>query len=316
VIAFLTLCYVGLLFLLVKLGVIRWTLGWKISPLLWMLVLLIVLFIPMQWGAPSGSVTLYQYTIEIIPNVSGQVIEVPVTALEPVARGDTLFVIDPVPFEANVRDLEARLLLANTRLRDSRALASRGAAAEARVDKTTADVDSLEAQLVRARFDLEQTTVRAPADGTVVALTLRPGQRVANIPLRSWMAFSIETQIPLVVIPQYLSRHVRQGQEVEVTLKSAPGRTLRATVSGMLPSNAQGQISPNGLLPRLDPNPPPEPFGVRLAFEPGQLEQLDAGPPGGSIGVAAIYTESSQATHLIRRVMIRMQAWLNYVLPF
>ena len=90
VIVFLTLCYVGLLYLLVKVGVIRWTLWWKISPLVWMLLLLVALFIPMQWGAPSGPLTIYQYTIEIIPNVSGEVTEVPVRPLQRVKEGDPL----------------------------------------------------------------------------------------------------------------------------------------------------------------------------------------------------------------------------------
>ena len=36
---------------------------------------------------------------------------------------------------------------------------------------------------------------------------------------------------------------------------------------------------------------------------------------GGAKGFAAIYTESMQTTHVIRKVMIRMDAWTNYVLP-
>ena len=55
-IVFLTLCYCALLALLLKLGIVKWTLWWKISPLVWMLLLFIVLFIPMQWGAPAGPV--------------------------------------------------------------------------------------------------------------------------------------------------------------------------------------------------------------------------------------------------------------------
>lgn len=314
-IVFLTLCYVGLLFLLVKLGVIRWTTWWKTSPLVWVVLLLVVLFIPMQWGAPSGALTLYQYTIEIIPNVSGQVVEVPVRPLQRVEKGEPLFLIDPVPFEAAVEDLEARLVLARTRLSDARALASRGATAEARVDKHLADVDSLEAQLVRARFDLEQTVVRAPRDGTVVALTLEPGQRVANLPLRSWLAFTVDTQIPIAVIPQYVSRHVAVGQEVEIALASAPGRTLRGEVAGLVPSNSAGQIAPSGVLPQLDASARSEPFGVKIAIHPDDLASLGRPIPGGAIGTAAIYTQSSPVTHVIRRVMIRMQTWLNFVLP-
>jgi len=208
------------------------------------------------------------------------------------------------------------LRISRTRLADAEALASRGATPEARIDRYRSDVDSLEAKLVNARYELEQTIVRAPADGTVVALTLRPGQRVANLPIRSWVAFTVDTQIPIVALPQYVSRHVRVGQAVEVALKALPGRTLRATVSGIVPSTAQGQVSPSGLLPTLDPSPAPEPIPVQLDFHPDDLEAIQPNLVGGTIGTAAIYTSSSSPTHVIRRVMIRMQGWLNFVVPF
>jgi hypothetical protein len=38
--------------------------------------------------------------------------------------------------------------------------------------------------------------------------------------------------------------------------------------------------------------------------------------PAGATGEAAIYTQSASPTHIIRRVMIRMTAYLNYFLPF
>ncbi len=36
---------------------------------------------------------------------------------------------------------------------------------------------------------------------------------------------------------------------------------------------------------------------------------------GGASGSAAIYTDSMQPTHVIRQVMIRMDAWMNYIIP-
>ena len=72
-IVFLTLLYVGVLFLAVKIGLIKLNSFWKISPVLWMVLLFFVLFVPMQWGAPAGAVNNYQSVIEIIPNVSGEV---------------------------------------------------------------------------------------------------------------------------------------------------------------------------------------------------------------------------------------------------
>jgi len=111
-IVFLTLCYVAVLAILVKLGIVKLTLWWKLSPLVWMLLLLIVLFLPMQWGAPAGDLLVLNYVVEIIPNVSGEVTEVPVEPLVPVTKGDVLFQIDRRPFQAEVDRLEAALAAA------------------------------------------------------------------------------------------------------------------------------------------------------------------------------------------------------------
>ncbi|RXJ76248.1 efflux transporter periplasmic adaptor subunit, partial [Arcobacter sp. F2176] len=47
--------YLALLFILVKLRVVPFNLFWKVSPALVLLLLLIGLFVPMNWGAPQGS---------------------------------------------------------------------------------------------------------------------------------------------------------------------------------------------------------------------------------------------------------------------
>ena len=38
--------------------------------------------------------------------------------------------------------------------------------------------------------------------------------------------------------------------------------------------------------------------------------------PGGSVSTAAIYTESVKVTHIIRKAMLRMDAWLDYLFPY
>ena len=83
-IVFLTLIYVAVLFLAVKLKIIRLNAFWKISPAIWMVLLFLVLFVPMQWGAPAGDVQVFCHVVEIIPNVSGEVAAVPVHSLAPV----------------------------------------------------------------------------------------------------------------------------------------------------------------------------------------------------------------------------------------
>jgi multidrug resistance efflux pump len=163
-IIFLTLLYLGVLAVLVKIKLVPLNTFWKLSPVLWMLLLLlVVLFIPMQWGAPAGSVATYQNVVEIIPNVSGEVVEVPVRALQPLEQGDVLFRIDPKPFEDKIADIEASLNLARVNLKRAKELFAKKVGPEADVDRFAAEVDTNAARLAQAQWELEQTVVRAPS---------------------------------------------------------------------------------------------------------------------------------------------------------
>ena len=77
-IALMTL-YLALLFTLVWLGIIRFNTFWKMSPLIVLLLLTIGLFIPMGWGAPQGAALVVRNAVAIVPNVAGEVLDVPVT---------------------------------------------------------------------------------------------------------------------------------------------------------------------------------------------------------------------------------------------
>src|SRR5882757_3382221 len=101
--------YLVILFLLVKLKIVRFNLFWKLSPVIVLLLLLIGLFIPMGWGAPQGSVLVVRNSVQIIPEVAGEVLDVPVEPNTPLKASDVLFRIDPTPYEATVKALEAQL---------------------------------------------------------------------------------------------------------------------------------------------------------------------------------------------------------------
>jgi multidrug resistance efflux pump len=80
--------YLVILFLLVTLKIVRFNLFWKISPFIVFMLLLIGLFIPMGWGAPQGSTVVVRNSVAIVPDVAGEVIDVPVTANVPLKTGD------------------------------------------------------------------------------------------------------------------------------------------------------------------------------------------------------------------------------------
>ena len=313
-IVFLTLIYVALLAILVKIGLIKLNAFWKISPALWMVGLFLVLFVPMQWGAPSGTVHNYRSVMEIIPNVTGEVLSVEARPLQELSEGDPIFTIDPVQYQAAVNRLEGQLALSEANLARAEDLMQRNVGRQLDIDIYQSEVRNLSAQLEDARWQLEQTVVRAPSRGTVVALTLRPGQRVANLPLRSWVAFATNDNQLVVGIPQSRFRYVEPGQEVEVVLRMYPGRVLTGTVDRVADVNPSAQLVPSGLLPNApSPADPVLPFGVAITLEDPDIDLSKIG--GGAAGTAAIYTDSVAATHVIRRIMIRMEAWMNYVKP-
>ena len=74
------------------------------------IIVLTILILFMNIVAPSsGDVRAMNYVIPIVPRVTGQVTEVPIEPNRPIKKGDVLFKIDPVPFEAAVKAAEATL---------------------------------------------------------------------------------------------------------------------------------------------------------------------------------------------------------------
>jgi hypothetical protein len=70
--------YLVLLFAIVRLGIVSLNLFWKSSPFIVLLLLNLLLFIPMGWGAPQGPALVARNAVSIVPSVAGEVIDVPV----------------------------------------------------------------------------------------------------------------------------------------------------------------------------------------------------------------------------------------------
>jgi len=289
----LTACGLGCLLLVVLLG------------------LLVGLFIPMGWGAPSGPAAVIRNSVQIVPEVAGEVVDVPVAANSPLKTGDILFRIDPTTYQAQVQTLQAQLRFAELRLSQFSELQRNDAGRAFDVQQRESEVEQLRAQLEGARWNLDKTTVRAPADGYVTNLALRKGARVtAQSPV---MAF-IDTSETIfgVEIPQIYARYIAVGQPVEVTFKPFPGEVFTGHVETVLQAIATGQAQVGGLA--VAPSEvQAAPFVVRIRLDdPDLAKSLSAE----DTAPAEIYTEHVQAAHVIRKVVLRQAAILNYVNPF
>jgi multidrug resistance efflux pump len=310
VIAVLLNSYIAILALFVWLKVIPFNLFWKISPVVVLLALLFGLFIPMGWGAPSGPVALIRNSVQIIPSVAGEVIDIPVAGNVPLRAGDVLFRIDPTTYKAQVEAIDAQHKFAELRLSQMSELYARDAGRRFDVEQRQSEVDQLKAQLDGAKWNLEKTTVVAPADGYVTNLTLRKGARVTG--QSPVMAFIDTSEVLLgAEIAQVDARYIESGQKAEVTFKMFPGQVYTGRVETVLQAISTGQAAVSGLA--VTPSEiSSAPFVVRIKLDDSALA---ARLPAGSTGVAAIFTDHVKASHVIRQVLLRQIAITNFINP-
>ncbi|WP_417362546.1 efflux RND transporter periplasmic adaptor subunit [Gallaecimonas pentaromativorans] len=129
--------------------------------------------------------------VEIRPRVSGYIDKVAFTEGSLVQKGDLLFQIDPRPFAAEVKRLEAELQSATAKAHQARMEAQRAkrlkgnamSTEQADARETTAlaaeaTVNATAAALDAARLNLEYTEVRAPVSGRVSRAYITAGNLV------------------------------------------------------------------------------------------------------------------------------------------
>ena len=313
-IAFLTICYSLVVWLIfIKLKLLPWTRSSQGAVAGVGIAGVLALVISMNLFQPySNEVRVYQYVVRIVPRVTGRVVEVPIRANEPIAKGDILFRIDPTPFQYQVDKLDAQLTLKKRVFEDAKVLTGAQVAAEIKLAIAQADYDAAFASLADARWQLEETTVYAPDDGIVTQLGLRTGDiasQLASMPVMSFV--QTRERALIAAFPQAALRFIQLGDPVEVALKRFPGHILTGRVKEIMPATGQGQLIPSGnLLSWTEPSPAGLfPIKIELDEHHGDLT-----PQGGAAGVAAVYTDSAQAIRIIRKVVMRMQTWLDYVI--
>jgi multidrug resistance efflux pump len=171
-----------------------------------------------------------------------------------VTRRDALDKLVPTNATSKLSAYEAR---AQADLFTAQLAAARAREANARlalgseIDGENTTVAQLVAQLDNAKWELDQTTIRAPADGYVSTMALAVGARA--VPLRSAMSFILANDVTLVgVFSQNGFQSVKPGATVKLVFANDPGHTYRSTIGGIAQGVGQGQIAVSGILARAD----------------------------------------------------------------
>src|SRR5437867_6280420 len=182
--------------------------------------------------------------------------------------------------------------------------------AEAVVKGVNTDVARLQAELDTAKFNFEQSTVRAPTDGTVQQNFLRPGMYAASLPLRPVMVFLHDEKPKFTAaFLQNSAQRIEQDAEAEFILPAVPGRFFKGKVAAVGAFIPQGQLQPSGNL--IDPEQIKGEGRILVAIEPeDDLSKYLIVP--GSTAQVAVYTHHMKHLHLLRKVLVRIQPWTDF----
>ena len=215
--------------------------------------------------------------------------------------------------QADVQNLEGQLassVAAEAQARETLGAKTPGGEQD-EVANVKAQIAQAEAQLANAKWELSQTTHYAPANGTVVALTLRPGAMAVTLPINPAMNFVEDEQWILAIYHQNEVRKIKPGQEAEIAFEMYPGRIVKAKVDSIMWATAQGQL-PIGTLNAGGVAPiPPQSLAVRLLPD---AKDKDIFLASGAHGAGAVYTDSGHMIHIIRKVIVRVGAKVDWLI--
>ena len=365
----LTLYLVLLWLIFSKLKLVRW--GWASGSVAVLIgaFILSVFMAMFNYLTPSGSFVVISRVIEVTPNVSGQVTEIPVQTNVPVKSGTILFKIEPTPFKYKVDQLEASLagarqqalqLKANyqqasanvegltkqlaynaQRLADIQRLASQAVqslfheqdtqvqyetvsaqllaakaaqqsaklAMDSEIGGVNTTVAQIQAQLDQAKWELEQTVIRAPGDGFVTAMALSIGDRATQA--RAVMSFIVADQVTIVGMFRRTdsgpSSPARQSSSFSTMIQAASTkRRSPESPQGV----GQGQIAVSGTLARAGSIGGAKTYPAVISI-PKDIDRshLKLGMPGS----ATVFAEDAGVIGLIMSILVWVSSYAAYL---
>ena len=167
------------------------------------------------------------------------------------------------------------------------------------------------AALDAKRWELEQTVVRAPSDGLVTQVALKPGQMAVPFPMAPVMVF-VPAERPsfIATYAQTVIPGVKPGLEAELAFKAYPARIFKAKVRRVFPIIAEGQAQASGQIRSATSAYAPGRVPVSFDYE-DDLAALNL--PVGAQATTAIYMEQAHALSIVRKILLRIKSWEHYL---
>lgn len=264
----------------------------------------------------SGYVTARRQAT-VSSKFTGKIMEVLIEEGMEVEKDQVLARLDDANIRTSYALAEAQLRASETSLKETRVLLSearaifrrtknlleRGLASEAEMDRARAGSESLAARLERREADvyvaekqldvyrqqLEDTIIRAPFAGVVVAKNAQPGEMISPVSAgggftRTGIGTIVDMgslEIEVDVNEAYINR-VKAGQKIVATLDAYPDWSIPCHVIAIIPTadRQRATVEVRVGFEELDARILPD-MGVKVAFQ----EESEAGQIAGRAGV-------------------------------
>jgi multidrug resistance efflux pump len=182
-------------------------------------------------------------------------------------------------------------------------------AMDSEIGGVNTSVAQIQAQLDHAKWELEQTTVRAPGDGYVTTVALVVGDRAMFT--KSVMSFIIADDITIVgMFSPNGFQAVKPGAPVQLVFDNIPGRVYHATISDIPRGVGQGQIAVSGMIARVGSIGGANAYPAEISIPKDmEREQLRLGMPG----TATAFAANAGVVGLLMSILVWVSSYTAYL---
>ncbi len=165
----------------------------------------------------------------ISPEISGQIVDIPVNAGDYVKKGQLLAQLETDVIENSIRELKTSLSLAEFTYQKQKTLWSKHIGSELQYLQAKTNMESLQNKLQGLQTQYNKSFIKAPINGYLDAIDLKkgelaaPGVRIFHIVNLDSMY--INAQISEVYLPE-----IHKGEWVDITVPTYPDIKMRARV--------------------------------------------------------------------------------------
>jgi RND family efflux transporter MFP subunit len=172
--------------------------------------------------------------LPIAPKVMGRLAKLLVDEGSTVRQGQVLAELDDRELSASVAEWEARVRFGEAQFRRASELHRRGTGPETTVDQTRNEFETAKAGLERARRQLAEMTLTAPADGTIIRRDGEIGQLMRAGDAIFWMSCCAGLRVTAEIDEEDIAA-VKPGQKVLLRADAFTDRVFEASVADITP---------------------------------------------------------------------------------